>query len=83
MHDPKPWRTARFASAEQRDEFVSSVGRLTVAGIEVESLGGDGSRIRFRAPARVEVGVAGMIAAHGGKVLPSAAQQECLAAIAS
>lgn len=73
MHDPKPWRTARFDSADQRDEFVSSVHRLTVEGIEVESLVGDDARIRFRAPARVEIGVAGMIAAHGGKLLPSVA----------
>ncbi len=56
---------------EQRDEFVSCVRKLTVEGIEVESLYGQTVRIRFRAPARVEVGVAGMIAAHGGKVLPA------------
>lgn len=81
MHDPKPWRTARFDNTEQRDEFVSCVRKLTVEGIEVESLYGQAVRIRFRAPARVEVGVAGMITAHGGKVLPTVVQEESLAAV--
>jgi hypothetical protein len=58
---------------KQRNEFVSCVRKLSIEGIEVERLNGESSRIRFRAPARVEVGVAGMVAAHGGKILPAEA----------
>jgi hypothetical protein len=64
------WRTARFNTAEERAEFMDHARSMDLDGIEIEPLE-DRLRIRFRAPARFEVGLAGMVHAHGGKVLPS------------
>jgi hypothetical protein len=71
MADPhNRWRTARFSSAEARAEFIDHARAIEIEGIEVEPLE-DSLRVRFRAPARFEIGLAGMVDAHGGKVLPS------------
>jgi len=64
------WRTARFNSNEERAEFVSHAESIGLEGVEVETLD-DELRVRFRAPAKFEIGLAGMVDAHGGKVLPS------------
>ena len=65
------WRTARFNSGEERAEFVTHARSIGLDGIEVETLDEDELRVRFRAPAKFEIGLAGMVDAHGGKVLPS------------
>ena len=64
------WRTARFNSAEARAEFIDHARAIPLDGIEIEPLE-DELRVRFRAPARFEIGLAGMVEAHEGKVLPS------------
>ena len=64
------WRVARFSSERQREEFLEHARAMALEGLEVEPLSED-LRVRFRAPARYEVGVAGMVIAHGGKVLPT------------
>ena len=64
------WRTARFCSAEARAEFIDHARAIALEGIEVEPLE-DALRVRFRAPARFEIGLADMVEAHAGKVLPS------------
>jgi hypothetical protein len=69
------WRTARFNSREERAEFVTHAKSIDLEGIEVETLD-DELRVRFRAPAKFEIGLAGMVDAHGGKVLPSVDQTE-------
>jgi len=71
MADPQNrWRTARFCSREAREEFIDHARAIPLDGIEVEPLD-DELRVRFRAPARFEIGLACMVEAHGGKVLPS------------
>ena len=70
MANQNRWRTARFGSAEEREEFIDHARAIALDGIEVEPLE-DTTRVRFRAPARFEIGLAGMVDAHGGKVLPS------------
>lgn len=75
MTDQGRWRTARFNSSEERAEFVVHAESIGLEGLELEMVD-DGIRVRFRAPARFEVGLAGMVDAHGGKVLPSAEQVE-------
>lgn len=72
------WRTARFNSSEERAEFVVHAESIGLEGLEVEMLD-DNVRVRFRAPARFEIGLAGMVDAHGGKVVPSADQTEAQA----
>jgi hypothetical protein len=64
------WRLARFPCEEQRAEFLVRAAEIGVDGIEVEPLEND-LRVRFRAPARYEVGIATMIGAHGGTLLPT------------
>lgn len=68
MVDDRRWRAARFRTREDRTEFITHVKGLKTKGIKVERL--EETSIRFRAPAEVEVGIAGMIEAHGGKVVP-------------
>ena len=70
MNAENRWRLARFDSDELRAEFIDHARGLAVEGIEVEALA-EGTRIRFRAPAKYEIGIADMISAHRGKVLPS------------
>ena len=65
------WRVARFADPGKRDEFIDHARSLDVPDIEVEVL--DDARLRFRAPTRFEIGIAYMVDAHGGKIIPSAA----------
>jgi hypothetical protein len=69
------WRTARFNTREERAEFVVHAKSIGLDGLEVEMLEDD-VRVRFRAPAKFEIGLAGMVDAHGGKVLPSLEQAE-------
>lgn len=69
------WRTARFNSREERAEFVVHAKSIGLEGLDVEMLDDD-VRVRFRAPAKFEIGLAGMVDAHGGKVLPSVDQVE-------
>ena len=69
------WRTARFNTGEERAEFVTHAKSIGLEGVEVETLE-DELRVRFRAPAKFEIGLAGMVDAHGGKVLPSVDQTE-------
>lgn len=71
MVESQRWRLARFATSEQRAEFIEHVTAIRLENVEIDTLD-DGQRVRFRAPARFEIGLASMIAAHGGKVLPSA-----------
>jgi len=68
MVDDRRWRAARFRTPEDRSEFITHVKGLTVKGIRVERF--EETSIRFSAPAEIEVGIAGMIEAHGGKVVP-------------
>lgn len=70
MADYNRWRMARFGTPEERAEFIDHARAIPLDGIEVEPLE-DALRVRFRAPARFEVGLAGMVDAHGGIVLPS------------
>jgi len=70
MEPATRWRLAKFPDEQRRAEFVEHAHAMALDGLEVEVLEGNG-RVRFRAPARYEVGLAGMITAHGGKVLPS------------
>jgi len=70
MVQPERWRLARFTCEEQRNEFLGRAAAIGVDGLEVEPLDHD-LRVRFRAPARYEIGIATMIAAHGGKLLPT------------
>ncbi len=70
MEDRNQWRLARFGSREERAEFIDHARSIELEGIEVEPLPDD-LRVRFRAPAKLEIGLAGMVDAHGGKVLPS------------
>ena len=76
------WRTARFSSAEARAEFIDHARAIPLAGIEIEPLE-DALRLRFRAPARLEIGLAGMVEAHDGKVLPSCDPIEVRSAVNS
>ena len=64
------WRLAKFPDEQRRAEFVEHAHAMGLEGLEVEVIEGNG-RVRFRAPARYECGLADMIAAHGGKVMPS------------
>lgn len=64
------WRLAKFPDEQRRAEFVEHAHAMGLDGLEVEVLETN-VRVRFRAPARYEVGLADMIAAHGGKVMPS------------
>ena len=70
MEPASRWRLAKFPDEQQRAEFVEHAHAMELEGLEVEVLEGS-ERVRFRAPARYEVGLAGMIMAHGGKVLPT------------
>ena len=70
MPESKQWRTARFRSSDQRAEFIEHARSMGIEGIEVEPMP-DENGIRFAAPAEVAVGFAGMIGAHGGKVMPA------------
>ena len=70
MADQNRWRMARFGSPRERAEFIDHARAIPLDGIEVEPLE-DELRVRFRAPARFEIGLAGMVDAHGGIVLPS------------
>jgi hypothetical protein len=76
------WRTARFNSAESRAEFIDHARAIPVDGIEIEPLE-DELRLRFRAPARLEIGLAGMVEAHDGKILPSCEPVEVRTAVNS
>ena len=64
------WRIARFRSDELRTEFIVHALALRIDGLEVEPVEGD-LEVRFRAPAEVEVGIANMIVAHDGKLVPT------------
>ena len=75
MEPNNRWRIARFNNREERAEFVDHANSIGLDGVEVEALE-DEVRVRFRAPARFEIGLAGMVEAHGGKVLPSCEQPE-------
>jgi hypothetical protein len=66
------WRTARFNNTDERSEFIDHARSIDLDGIEVEPIDDDDVRARFRAPAKFEIGLAGMVHAHGGKVIPSA-----------
>ena len=66
----RQWRTARFRTDELRAEFIAHARELHIDGLEVERTAGQ-VEVRFRAPAEVEVGIAQMIGAHGGKVIPA------------
>ncbi len=70
MENRNRWRSARFRSPEERDEFVDHARSIDLKGFDLETLP-DGLRVRFRAPARFEIGLAGMVDAHGGTILPS------------
>jgi hypothetical protein len=70
VSDDRQWRTARFRNTDQRAEFIKHARSMGIDGIEVEPLP-DEIGIRFTAPAQVAVGLAGMIGAHGGKVMPA------------
>ncbi|HXV76055.1 MAG TPA: hypothetical protein VD788_06995 [Candidatus Polarisedimenticolaceae bacterium] len=72
MNARNHWRQARFNNAEERSEFIEHARSIDLDGIEVEPVDNDDVRVRFRAPAKFEIGLAGMVHAHGGKVLPSA-----------
>jgi hypothetical protein len=61
---------ARFNNTEERAEFIYHAESIGLEGVEIEKLEDD-LRVRFRAPAKFEIGLAGMVDAHGGKVLPS------------
>lgn len=78
MPDCKRWRMAKFTKAEELDEFVRHAGDLDIEDFELESVE-DGVSVRFSAPARVEVGIAQMIEAHGGRMMP-VADEEVVAA---
>jgi len=71
------WRTARFRTEELRAEFLAHARELRIDGFEVESIDGR-IEIRFRAPAEVEVGIAQMIGAHGGKVVPGPVEPQLI-----
>jgi hypothetical protein len=73
------WRTARFSTNDERAEFIDHARSIDLDGIEVEPIDGDDVRVRFRAPARFEIGLAGMVHAHGGKVLPTVDADEVFA----
>ena len=65
----KRWRWARFPQRESCAEFLSRAQSLGIPEIEVEAL--DEVGVRFSAPTALEVGVACMVDAHGGRVMPS------------
>jgi hypothetical protein len=72
MNVQNNWRTARFNNKDERSEFIDHARSIDLVGIEVEPIDDDEVRARFRAPAKFEIGLAGMVHAHGGKVIPSA-----------
>ena len=65
-----PWRLARFPSDLERNEFVNHALSLEIDGIEVVPLD-NYPHVRFRAPAQLELGIAAMVDAHGGRIVPS------------
>lgn len=67
--EDKRWRWARFPQRESCAEFLSRAQSLDIPGVEVEAL--DEVGIRFSAPTALEVGVACMVDAHGGRIMPS------------
>lgn len=72
------WRVARFQSEQLRTEFIAHALALGIDGLEVEPIDGL-TEVRFRAPAEVEVGIANMIGAHAGKVIPARPHEQELA----
>jgi len=70
MRDGRNWRVARFKTGDLRAEFVAHALALKIDGLQVEPIERE-AEIRFRAPAEFEVGIANMIVAHGGKVIPT------------
>jgi len=75
MSPGQRWRVARFRNEELRAEFIAHAGELHIDGLEVEKIDGQ-VEVRFRAPAEVEVGIAQMVGAHGGTVVPAPAVLE-------
>ena len=69
------WRMARFLNLEQRTEFIQHLHSIDLPGVQLEMLDPE-NRVRFCAPAKYEIGLAGMVAAHGGKLLPSLSVDE-------
>ena len=69
MSDPRRWRLAKFRCQEHRESFLARAAELGIETIEVEPLD-DELGIRFRAPSRLEVGMATMVGAHGGRLIP-------------
>lgn len=64
------WRKARFGTREQRTEFIDHSRTIDAEGLEVEPFGCE-TDVRFRAPASLELAIAEMIDAHGGKMMPT------------
>jgi hypothetical protein len=69
MAPEQRWRVARFRNEELRAEFIAHASELAIDGLEVQKIDGQ-VEVRFRAPAEVEVGIAQMVGAHGGKLVP-------------
>jgi hypothetical protein len=82
MPEGKRWRVARFQSEELRTEFIAHALALGIDGLEVEPID-DQREVRFRAPTEVEVGIANMIGAHAGKVIPAGPQEQEFARVGS
>lgn len=80
MSNCKRWRLAKFNKAEELAEFVDHAGGLDIEDFEMESVE-DSLAVRFSAPARVEVGIAQMIEAHGGRMVPVADEDPALAGV--
>lgn len=78
MTDCRRWRLARFKRTEELDEFVRHAGDLDIENFEFEYVE-DELSVRFSAPARVEVGIAQMIEAHGGRMMPVADEEPVVA----
>ena len=64
------WRMARFRTEALREEFIEHARAVCSEAVEVEPLD-DGLTLRFRAPARVELGLAEMVSAHQGILVPT------------
>jgi hypothetical protein len=75
------WRLAKFPDEQRRAVFVEHAHAMGLDGLEIEVIESNG-RVRFRCPARYECGLADMIAAHGGKVMPSPDYPELVPAAA-
>jgi len=65
----KRWRRARFARPEQCAEFLERARALELCGLELEGL--NELTVRFCVPPQYEIGMAGMVEAHGGRIMPT------------